>query len=465
MRILPSCSRRTSRSAPLWNPDEVGGQEAGPISCLDRTLFRGFPPLKLPHPPAEQMPVAEIERPAKAKGIYMSLGFSPDGNLLACGDNQACPHAHLPGLDPARCPSPSSSPPDDAAAHAFALSVRDARHLVALLTLTPLLSSFPPETSHPLPSSHQGTVYIWCAKGASWALVQTIFAQHSGDIVTCIFNPRRGEAWTLLSASHDATVKFWSPHLAPASFEGAAMPAASIKDKWELVQTLQSGHKGHIGCASYARSPSHELLATGGGDSTIRVFCRKIGAQVWTVISSVAGHSGAVCGVAAAWTDEGGVQVVSASLDKTCKVWESPTAVDDNVTGVEFTESLFEGLQISAHGGDRRVAINPTDAGCVAVSSNKTVQVTSMLMLVHTSIRLKQAGQQDRPGSTYTRVMRYIYEAVHELARSSRGRMCDWSYVCKKLPKMWPPKHKPPPPLSPDSGPPPLKHRTGNSKP
>jgi len=88
-------------------------------------------------------------------------------------------------------------------------------------------------------------------------------------------------------------------------------------------------------------------------------------------------HSGVVCGLSAEWTDEGEITLVSASLDKKCKIWESTSACAEPsaTTEVTFKSGILHGLEISSHAGDRRIAVCPTDGGCIAVSSHKTVQV------------------------------------------------------------------------------------------
>ena len=58
----------------------------------------------------------------------------------------------------------------------------------------------------------------------------------------------------------------------PSNSDGLA--SMSLREKWGLVQTISAGHKGHILSVSYARSATRELVVTGGGEGSIRLFSR-----------------------------------------------------------------------------------------------------------------------------------------------------------------------------------------------
>jgi WD40 repeat protein len=73
------------------------------------------------------------------------------------------------------------------------------------------------------------------------------------------------------------------------------------------------GHTGGVWCA--ALSPDGRLLATGGFDTTVRVW--DVGAL--QEVRLLRGHTGGIWSVA---FDESGRQIVSAGVDGTIAVWD-----------------------------------------------------------------------------------------------------------------------------------------------
>ena len=120
---------------------------------------------------------------------------------------------------------------------------------------------------------------------------ERVTIQHSDTVTDVHFNP---DGKHLVTASHDGTVKICR------LFDG----------KWQ-VATIQ--HIGPVVNASF--SPNGKFLVTASHDGTTKI-CRLVDGK-WQEIVTIGGHSEAV--ISASFGPD--YQLVTASLDKTAKIW------------------------------------------------------------------------------------------------------------------------------------------------
>ncbi len=168
-------------------------------------------------------------------------------------------------------------------------------------------------------ASRDRTVKVWNQKGK---LLHTL--NHSQPVTSVAIKPE-GQ---IVTGSEDGTIRVWQ------------------KDK--AVQTL-TGHTGAV--ESIAVSPNGQIV-TGSEDGTIKIW--KQGKAVQTLT----GHAEAIRAVA---ISQDGTRIVSASRDKTLKIWSN------------------QGQEIATLKGHNSpvysVAINPLNNQIVSTSGDKTLKI------------------------------------------------------------------------------------------
>jgi len=141
-----------------------------------------------------------------------------------------------------------------------------------------------------------------------------------------------------------------------------------------------SGHGDYVNCAAY--SPDGTRIVTASSDKTVRIWDADTGAQL-TVLT---GHDGVV--TSAVYSPDG-KRIVTASFDKTARVWDARTGAQLAV--------------LSGHGGNVNSATySPDGTRIVTASQDKTVRIwdarTGVQLVVlpgHTDIVYSAAYSHD----------------------------------------------------------------------
>ncbi|WP_437305670.1 TIR domain-containing protein [Sorangium sp. So ce388] len=175
-----------------------------------------------------------------------------------------------------------------------------------------------------------------------WTGEERTLSGHSGGVNACAVSP---DGQRIVSASYDTTLKVWD--------------LASGK----LLSTLE-GHS--VAVNACAVSPDGQRIVSASGDSTLKVWDLASG----KLLSTLEGHSGAVTACA---VSPDGQRIVSASDHNTLKVW-------DLATGelLSTLEGDFEGLSTLEEGhsgGVTACAVSPDGQRIVSASYDRTLKV------------------------------------------------------------------------------------------
>ena len=204
------------------------------------------------------------------------------------------------------------------------------------------------------------TVRLWHNSSTGWQPGKSL--KHDGWVLDVAIHKQ-----TIASASRDRTVKVWSEngklirtlkHSQPVTsvaikpdgqiVTGSEDGTIKIWQQGKVVQTLRE----HTGAVESIAISSQGQIVTGSEDGTIKIW------QEGKVAQTLKGHTGAIRAVA---ISQDGDKIVSASRDKTLKIWSN------------------QGQEIATLRGHRApvysVAINPLNNQIVSASGDKTLKI------------------------------------------------------------------------------------------
>ncbi len=180
---------------------------------------------------------------------------------------------------------------------------------------------------------------------ASGELLATLVG-HENPLTAVTFSP---DGSRVVSGDYVGTIRLWDA----AAHESLAAAAEDKTVKlWDMesrkVRTTLSGHTEGVWCLAF--SPSGKTLVTAGADKLIKVWDVAPGKEVAKEVATLAagkemtvevGHSAPIPSLAFA---PDGSHLLSASLDKSVKVWRARAAQRSSADSIDFRAS-GEGLR------------------------------------------------------------------------------------------------------------------------
>ncbi|MBE8969540.1 NACHT domain-containing protein [Nostocales cyanobacterium LEGE 12452] len=241
----------------------------------------------------------------KILGSVRSVGFSPDGKLLATGDYDGVIRLWetTSGKEFLVCEghtnwvnsvvfSPNgqmlASCSEDKTVRLWDLNNGECVQTLQGHTSWVNLVVFNPDGTKLAGGSDDQTVRLWDVNNGE--CIQTLQG-HTSWVNSVAFSP---DGQTLASGSDDRTVRLWNI------------------SSGECIKNLQ-GHLGRV--RSVAFSPDNWTLASGSADQTVRLWNINSGECYWTL----KGHTGWVTSV---MISSDGKTLASASVDKTVRLWD-----------------------------------------------------------------------------------------------------------------------------------------------
>jgi WD40 repeat protein len=172
--------------------------------------------------------------------------------------------------------------------------------------------AFAPSGSVLVSADWQGKLRIW--QPQTGRLVRPPIPAHNGPIPALAFS---ADGKWLATAGSDMTVKLWSVEYAPLGMgllPGMVNPLPDLHERATLV-----GHRGQVRCLAF--SPNSKMLATGGGDWTIRLWdlARFPEGGMNPSMRTLTGHTNAVLSLA---FSSDGLTLASGSEDRTIRLWD-----------------------------------------------------------------------------------------------------------------------------------------------
>ncbi len=146
------------------------------------------------------------------------------------------------------------------------------------------------------------------AGGAHALALQRLLVGHSANVVGVAFSP---DGTRVATASDDHTARLW--RLAPPAGPGGAAHSAADASADEMVAVLE-GHTDAVRSVTF--DPGGKRVLTASDDKTARLW----DAQTGRPLVVLKGHTGAVLSAA---FDPAGKRVVTASNDHTARIWDA----------------------------------------------------------------------------------------------------------------------------------------------
>jgi RNA polymerase sigma factor (sigma-70 family) len=172
---------------------------------------------------------------------------------------------------------------------------------------------------------------------------------HEGGVTSLTFAP---DGNVLVSASHDATLRFWDPKNGRL-LRTVKVPDESSNDYFaRLSGPSPSNNIG--GVVSVTFSPDGRLLACGGYDGDIRLWNPATGAE----LRVLRGHDAKVVSLAFSQDNK---RLVSGSRDQTIRIWDAATGKElqprDGGSGVHPVFVSPDGKMLASTSWDRKVRL------------------------------------------------------------------------------------------------------------
>jgi WD40 repeat protein/serine/threonine protein kinase len=172
--------------------------------------------------------------------------------------------------------------------------------------------TFAPSGSVLVSADWQGKLRIW--QPQTGKLLRPPIPAHNGPVPALAFS---ADGKWLATAGNDMTVKLWSVEYAPLGMGllvGIVNPLPDLRERATLI-----GHRGQVRCLAF--SPNSKILATGGGDWTIRLWdlSHFPEAGMNPQVRTLTGHTNAVLSLA---FSNDGQTLASGSEDRTIRLWD-----------------------------------------------------------------------------------------------------------------------------------------------
>jgi WD40 repeat protein len=189
-----------------------------------------------------------------------------------------------------------------------------------------------------------GALKVWDGRTGQ---IRVTLTGHREPVTDCAIS---ADGQTIVSASHDKTLKVWDGRQATdRRYRRSYLTLTGLNDREYLTLT---GHTG--GVTHCAMSADGQAIVSASDDKTLKVWDGRTGQERFTLT----GHAGEVRGCA---LSADGQTIVSASDDKTLKVWDGRTGQE------RFT--------LTGHTGEVRGCALSADGQTIVSISDETLKV------------------------------------------------------------------------------------------
>ncbi|HEX8114450.1 MAG TPA: AAA family ATPase, partial [Kofleriaceae bacterium] len=222
--------------------------------------------------------------------------------------------------------------------------------------------------------SADGTVNLWDT--AAWRILATLEA-HTGPVRACAVT---ADGRRIVSGSADGTVNIWdavdeSARARTSEREAAEDPRDRIRDDGPREYALRVTLEGHVApVLACAVTPDGARVVSASEDRTLKVWDPMTG----HALATLEGHAGAVrsCAVTA-----DGTRIVSASVDRTLKIWDPAagrvlTTLNGHSAAVRACAMTADGERVVSASEDRTLKVwDPTTGHALATLQGHSAAV------------------------------------------------------------------------------------------